>query len=138
MIDTKFFLLIFNFFLFSCTQIDSKKQKCDVNPQFKARFEYYYKILENDFKGRGVVNGNMIRAIIFMSELSRIRSNVAFGDVTVYENTKDFNKDMSNWKKWYQQNRCNITESHIDSLESAVIKSTSWIEERYNLIENKN
>lgn len=127
--------LIFVFFvsfLITCTSSSKEEQDCEVAPQFQARFEYYFNYMNDNYKEAGVLNGYMIRAISFMSQLTEINSNANFGDVSVYHNYSDFKKDMSKWRKWYNENRCNVTDAFIDSLENSIIKSTTWIDSPYN------
>jgi len=110
----------------SCGQVKNEKQPCKVDKKFRDRYEHYYSFMKENFKENKSVGSYMMRSIIFMEELTGVKSNVKHGDVTLYDAYEDYEEDMKKWDVWYSENKCNITGSFIDSFEKKVLKSTFW------------
>lgn len=109
--------------LFSC------KEDKSVDKKVSMKVNSYLSILKNDYKKNMAINGNILKAIFFFSELTDIDSNVQYGDITVYSDYSDYKNDLNNWEKWYELNKCSITIGKLDSIENGILESTTWINE---------
>ncbi|WP_099155803.1 hypothetical protein [Flavilitoribacter nigricans] len=65
--------------------------------------------------------------LFFFEKISGINSNVSFGDVSLYEDYKDFKMDRDQWLSWFKENKCKISDKDVKLIEQSVIDDTPWI-----------
>jgi hypothetical protein len=57
-----------------------------------------------------------IKTIYFLGSVTGIESQIYWGDVFGYVDQASFDEDLKKWKKWYDDNKCEMTIIKADSL----------------------
>ena len=84
---------------------------------YEDLYKRYLIILEDSKHPRKLVTPNEInKAIKYLQIVSGIPSKATLNHELSYEEKSDFIGDIKLWKKWYQQNHCEITLQYIDSV----------------------
>lgn len=95
------------------------KQDCTVDSAFEEKFNKHLKVLENyalvDF-GSEELN-NVLDAVSYINAITEIKSQIYLGDAVLY-GEKEFKQDRKKWRKWYDENKCDMTLNKADSLYS--------------------
>lgn len=102
-----------------------KKEDCS-DPAFEKKFNFHIKNLEDNYKSGLVLSTTLLKSIYFLAEVSKIESLVRYGDITVYKNYSDFKKDISNWREWHKENKCEIDMQTISVIEKKIDQSLKW------------
>jgi len=84
-------------------------------------------IIEKSVKEGNGFSGETYRSVFFLHELTGLRSNANFGDVTDYSSTSDFRKDKKAWLEWLNSNVCTVHDSTVLRIEKAILNETNWI-----------
>jgi hypothetical protein len=63
-------------------------------------------------------------------DLTKIAAKISYNYTIIYE-SKTFTMDSIRWTKWYETNKCKITESMFDSICLKVHKDFSCLNKNY-------
>ena len=85
-------------------------------------------LINKNAKNNIPFSGDTYRAIFFLEKITHIKSNVAWGDVSTYDNYEDFKEDRRKWENWLKKNRCTFSDDDVKEIEDKVISETSWID----------
>ena len=118
---TKIILLMIIIFLCSC---ESRK----VDKSFETDFNYAIRTIANHERMRGTTYDVWVARFYFaasyLEELTGISGNYTTIEHIPYYNTNyDLLLDIKSWKRWYNENKYNITKEHSDSIKSLVSSS---------------
>lgn len=74
-----------------------------------------------------VLGGDILYSILYLENISNIASRVAYGDVTVYLEHKDYKEDVKAWRKWLSENRCTINMDQVSETRRNLKHSEIWL-----------
>lgn len=103
------------------------EHKCAVDTYVADVFDNNFSVVRN-LQPDKALTGEEYIAIFFLEEISGIKSNVNYGDVSYYLSQEDIRLDITNWEAWYESNKCVLTPELVRATEKEIDESTSWIE----------
>jgi hypothetical protein len=122
--STKIYLYL-TLLLFSlCTKTANK---CDTS-YLSQVFLQKLRTIEKNVKKGEPYSGNTYRAIFFFEKITGVSSHAQWGDVSVYQNRKDFKTDKEAWLNWLDKNKCSKNEEEVKAIEEKVRQETPWIQ----------
>lgn len=108
--------------LFGCQSSDSCPQDAVVNEQFNDRIERISSIVPNQ-----VIGSRQLLDIFTLTNITKVKSQVSFGDVSVYASKEDLLQDIAKWRTWVQNNKCEIDGNAFDQIDSIILANESWL-----------
>ncbi|MCB0689451.1 MAG: hypothetical protein KDC53_23090 [Saprospiraceae bacterium] len=100
--------------------------ECKNNDAYKIT-EAHLRNLADKYKRDLVLGGDILYSILYLEDISKIASRVAYGDVTVYLNHKDFKEDLKAWRKWLARHKCTLNMDQVSKTRQNLIQSKAWL-----------
>jgi hypothetical protein len=102
----------------------SCKSNCDVNNQFKNEFEKSLNFLIKTESDTSFLyqTSDKRNAVFFLEEVTGIESNINKSQVFIYETKEQLENDISNWRDWYDKNKCKYNDKNFDSIKAEINK----------------
>jgi|688.fasta_scaffold261474_1 hypothetical protein len=83
----------------------------------KENFKKYLNIIKSrEVDGKTTFVDEYREALNFLSLVTGIDSKADYSSTFGYRDKTDYKNDMKQWKKWYKENQCKITEQYVDSV----------------------
>jgi len=111
----KFFLLLFglSILLSNCSRHNCMST-VETN---KENFKKFLNIIKGrEAGGKSTFVDEYKEAINFLSLVTGIDSKADYSSTFGYRDKADYKNDMKQWKKWYKENQCKITNEYVDSV----------------------
>jgi thermostable 8-oxoguanine DNA glycosylase len=107
-------LIFFILILVSC----NKRYNCEIDTEFKKRFDENINFLVSTETEGDLIyqTTDKIKVIYFLESVTGIKSQIYWGDVFGYRDSKSLEEDLKKWKNWYKNNKCEMTIVKADSL----------------------
>ncbi len=101
--------------------------KSCVDEEVMVFFEREFSIIEDNLGSENVVGGRSMIAVFVLQNITDIQSSVRFGDTSVYPNRDAFHLDKSKWKKWLDENGCELDTDHVESTLQEIKKKHPYL-----------
>ena len=112
--------------MYSCSNTDT----CKENDVVKNRFNFYINSINNYDLYRGVITDSLLANFAFSADvfsgLTGEKYSYFESEPPHYKKRKDCLSDIKKYKKWYKENKCNITIEKLDSIEKNVYSKRIW------------
>jgi hypothetical protein len=115
------YIFILSSLLLSC------RNSCEVDTNFENTFKLCIsKVNERDLYVGLITDSlrhNFHFSIKYLEELTSINANFQWNDILpYYESRSQCKKDIRDWEKWYNDNKCQITKFYSDSIKLSVLR----------------
>ena len=101
------------FIVFSCSR------NCHIDKDFKKKFELSIKLIEtvqNPNNSTAIEVEKLRETVWFLMAISKIEPTNFDIEHGIHYNADDYKSDISKWKEWYDNNKCNFSIETADSL----------------------